>query len=524
MLQLKSPGVYIDEINSLPSAVVPVETAIPVFIGYTALSHTDRVRHRKPVRITSWMEYLSIFGTPPSMSVEVNVDEYLSASNQFLRAEVSLNTSLTNPQFNMYYSIQHYFANGGGPCYVLSVMSYTVATGETTGVTDGSFRIDHFTGGTNFVSVFSILEEYDEPTLIVIPDACLFVSDAGTGYTKFKTIVNAGLMHCKKMKDRFMIIDTISAAPKLTEYFITTPTAITAGNLLLDNAAVTGKFRTGVGSSADDLMYGAAYYPYLNTSINFVLSDANIKVATHDKITPSGTTPGGPTAGVTLDNNFGTVAAPDYFKKKYNHIYNAIWEFLNTKFVVLPPSGAIAGIYCSTDRTRGVWKAPANVGINQVISPAVPINTDFNDNLNSDTGGKSVNAIRSFTGKGTLVWGGRTLNANDLNWRFVNVRREVIFIEESISKALESFVFEPNTANTWTKAKAMVENFLTLIWRQGGLAGAKPEDAFQVNVGLNVTMSAIDVAAGMMIVEIVLVPPRPAEVIVLRVSQKLQVS
>jgi phage tail sheath protein FI len=154
----------------------------------------------------------------------------------------------------------------------------------------------------------------------------------------------------------------------------------------------------------------------------------------------------------------------------------------------------------------------------------VKVTQDLNDGLNNDPTGKSVNPIREFTGKGPLVWGARTLDAGNLNWRFINVRREVIFIEESIKKALEHFVFQPNTANTWVKVKTMITAFLTSIWKSGGLAGAKAEDAFEVHIGVDITMTPIEIAQGIMNVELVLVPPRPAEVIVIKVSQKLQVS
>ena len=136
------------------------------------------------------------------------------------------------------------------------------------------------------------------------------------------------------------------------------------------------------------------------------------------------------------------------------------------------------------------------------------------------TAGKSVNAIRAFTGKGTLVWGARTLAGNDNEWRYVNVRRFFIFVEESVKKAIEPFVFEANDANTWVRVQAMIENFLTL-WRQGALQGVKPEHAFYVAVGLGKTMTALDILEGRMIVEMGMAVVRPAEFIILRFSHKM---
>jgi uncharacterized protein len=144
-------------------------------------------------------------------------------------------------------------------------------------------------------------------------------------------------------------------------------------------------------------------------------------------------------------------------------------------------------------------------------------------NIDADTG-KSVNAIRAFSGKGILVWGGRTLDGNSNEWRYISVRRFFIMVEESVKKATAQFVFEPNDANTWVKIRAMIENYLTLLWRQGALAGAKPEHAFFVKVGLGQTMSAIDILEGRLIVEIGMAAVRPAEFIILRFMHKMQES
>jgi phage tail sheath protein FI len=133
-----------------------------------------------------------------------------------------------------------------------------------------------------------------------------------------------------------------------------------------------------------------------------------------------------------------------------------------------------------------------------------------------------VNAIRSFTGKGVLVWGARTLAGNDNEWRYVSVRRFFNMAEESIKKATEQFVFEPNDKNTWVRVKAMINNFLTAQWRAGALAGPTPEKAFYVNIGLGETMTAVDILEGNMIVEIGMAVVRPAEFIILRFSHKMQ--
>ena len=195
------------------------------------------------------------------------------------------------------------------------------------------------------------------------------------------------------------------------------------------------------------------------------------------------------------------------------------------EYIVLPPGAAIAGVYARTDANRGVWKAPANTSLNSVVGVTHLIDHDDQQGLNVDTvAGKSINAIRPFTGKGIMVWGARTLAGNDNEWRYVPVRRFFNMVEESVKKATEQFVFESNDANTWVKVRAMIENFLNLQWRAGALAGAKPNDAFYVRVGLGETMTAEDILNGIMAIEIGMAVVRPAEFIILKFSHKMQES
>jgi uncharacterized protein len=207
-----------------------------------------------------------------------------------------------------------------------------------------------------------------------------------------------------------------------------------------------------------------------------------------------------------------------------NHpLINSIVKAIKKKMSLLPPSGAMAGIYARVDNARGVWKAPANESINNVSGTKTQITAEDQSSLNVDTiAGKSINAIRAFTGKSpALVWGARTLAGNDNEWRYISVRRFFNMVEESCKKATEPFVFEPNDANTWVKVQGMIENFLTTLWRQGALQGAKPEHAFYVAVGLGKTMTALDILEGRMIVEIGMAAVRPAEFIILRFSHKM---
>ena len=208
-----------------------------------------------------------------------------------------------------------------------------------------------------------------------------------------------------------------------------------------------------------------------------------------------------------------------------NVTYNNIKTAIKNAGLVVPPGATMAGVYAATDGTRGVWKAPANVPLINVIKPTIPIDDDIQSNLNIDpNSGKSINAIRAFTGKGTLVWGARTLTGNDNDFRYISVRRFFIMVEQSTKLAAFQFVFEPNDANTWTRIRAMIENYLTNLWRQGALAGSKPEQSFYVKIGLGQTMIFQDILEGRLIVEIGMAPVRPAEFIILRFTQIQQTS
>lgn len=204
-------------------------------------------------------------------------------------------------------------------------------------------------------------------------------------------------------------------------------------------------------------------------------------------------------------------------------IISNIVEAIKKEMAMVPPSGSVAGVYAYVDRTRGVWKAPANVSLSAVSEPAEQIDFFDQEDLNVDvTGGKSINAIRTFTGLGTLVWGARTLAGNDNEWRYVPVRRFFNMVEESVKKSTGWAVFEPNDANLWTKVKSMIDNYLIQKWREGALAGATPDQAFYVKIGLGQTMTAQDILEGRMIVEIGMAVVRPAEFIILRFSHKMQ--
>ncbi len=157
------------------------------------------------------------------------------------------------------------------------------------------------------------------------------------------------------------------------------------------------------------------------------------------------------------------------------------------------------------------------------MSELIDDNTQADLNIDANAG-KSINAIRAFYGKGILVWGARTLAGNDNEWRYVSVRRFFSFVEESCKKSTSWCVFEPNDANTWARIRGQIDNFLNNQWKLGALAGAKPEQAYYVNCGIGITMTAQDILNGYLYIEIGMAAVRPAEFVVLRFSHLLQQS
>ena len=172
---------------------------------------------------------------------------------------------------------------------------------------------------------------------------------------------------------------------------------------------------------------------------------------------------------------------------------------------------------------QGVWKAPANVGVLTLRGPSQIITDDQQEQLNIDIiGGKSINAIRSFTGKGTLVWGARTLAGNDIQWRYIAVRRLFIMLEASLQNAIAFVVFEPNDETTWIKVKDMIDTYLFGLFQQGALAGTTPAETFFTRVGLGSTMTPQDILEGRMIVEVGVAAVRPEAFTVLSFEYNMQ--
>lgn len=485
--QYATPGVYIEEKSAFSNSVVAVATAVPAFIGYTAKAKAGkRDLTNTPLRITSLVEYINFFGGAPKVTFSVDGNGGLSVD--------------AASQYYMYRSLQLYFANGGGAAYIVSVGSYGngVKAGEITGAETG--------GG-----IQTLLKE-TEPTLVVVPDAVLL--SAGD----CSSVQQAMLKHCgADTRSRFAILDVHNGSQART---------------LLDDDVVTAA-RGAYGNNFVD--FGAAYYPWLNTTVvsaddvnytnvsntqDFInllnaevdsnVADGYYNAAKGDLIK---------TEIAKIANGFdGGVAN---ILKAVSPTYNELLADMVNQLNILPPSGAIAGIYALVDSSVGVFKAPANVSVSSVVGPTVNITSAEQEDLNLPLSGKAVNAIRPFVGKGTLVWGARTLDGNSQDWRYINVRRTMIMLEQSIKFAAEPFVFRPNDSNTWVAIRSMIGSFLRGQWQAGALVGSSEDEAFQVDCGLGSTMTPQDILDGYMKISVKVAISRPAEFIVITFQQKM---
>lgn len=545
MTEFKTPGVYVNEVQKFPPSVAQVETAVPSFIGYTEQA-VDGVNSLKllPKKITSMVEFETHFGGANKESIELQDTK-----------EKGLTLLKPKVKFLMYYSLQMYFANGGGPCYIISVGDYTNGV-EKAKLKDGLDASD----------------DVQESTLVIFPDATSLTDEE-----QFYAIYQDALSQAAQLKNRFVILDTYLSESNTENE--------------LNSLNTVEYLREKIGSN----IHAAAYFPHLKTVMNYAFDEkttiihkglqtggnlffndaitelnqlqaqvtgANQEllqdllaevIATIEEVNETADVKISLINAVLLQGDFDerTVAESELttvinalknnlqtaedkkgdaegkkledLKVSNSILYNQIKKEIEALKVILPPSSTMAGIYAKVDSTKGVWKAPANVGVNYVISTTEKISDEEQKELNVHATGKSINAIRTFTGKGTLVWGARTFDSSG-DWRYISVRRLFDMVEESVKNATLKFLYDPNDANTWVKVKAMIENYLNQLWMNGALAGSTPEQAYYVNIGLDKTMSSQEILAGIMNVQIGMAAVRPAEFIVLNFSHKLQES
>ncbi|MDD6209572.1 MAG: phage tail sheath C-terminal domain-containing protein [Bacteroidales bacterium] len=491
---MKTPGVYIVEKNAFPDAVVEAETAIPAFIGYTEKATDGKISLlNRPRKITSMTEFRLYFGGAP----KPKFDFAAAADSSAILSDGKRCAPGRIDKYIFYYSLLLFYANGGGPCYIVSVGDYAT-----------DIEKERLEQG------LVLLVKEPEPTLVVVPEAVQLEAD------ECYALQSGVLRHCGYVtKNRFAILDVHGGYKGRR-----------------DSARdVIEQFREKIGR--DFLDFGAAYYPWIHTSViqenelSFENLDiVNLQVLLRDELA---------SASLNDDKKMQIAAYIDGLKEglpdseqivyhktllQVSRLYGELMKEMCAVLNLLPVSAAMAGIYTMVDNTKGVWKAPANVGITRAVCPSVDISHEEQEGLNVPFNGKSVNAIRMFPGEGIKVWGARTLDGNSLDWRYINVRRTMIMLQESVKNAVRAYIFEPNDANTWICLRSMISNFLNGIWKRGGLAGAVPEDAYSVHVGLGDTMTPEDILEGVLRVTVLVAVVRPAEFIEFTIEQKVQKS
>ena len=461
MPEYLAPGVYVEE-TTLKKEVAQVETSIPAFIGFT------EKKRNAFLRIHSFEEYRKVFGRPffELPDFETDGESVSVAKNE---------TIPSSPSYKMYYVVKHFFANGGTSCFISSAGLYK----------------DKLTYGRLFKAL-ERLERESFADLIVLADVHSLESESD----QFK-LKKAALTVASRSANCLYICDINHSATDIDD----------ARKKIRD-------FRSGIGN--ENLKYGAAYFPNLTTTLIHEFDEQDVRVNYQR-------------GKLVLRHSERTIKRfPEkedeslYHREKgkFRKTYHKILKMIKTVNLELPPSGAVAGVFKGTDSATGVWKAPANVSLHQVIKPAVNITDALQQEMNIHQSGKSINAIRMFDGKNTLIWGARTLAGNDNEWRYISVRRLAGMIRQSIEQAAGWTAFEMNDATLWSGMKSQITGFLEKLWREGAFQGSKPQEAFFVKAGLGLTMTEADVSEGRVLVEIGLAALRPSEFIILQIELK----
>ncbi|KTL59774.1 phage tail protein [Photorhabdus laumondii subsp. laumondii] len=452
------PGVYIEEDASLNLSVNQGNTAIPVFIGVFSPIETNLTS--QVTRVNSWLDFTNLFNAGCITSIEITSTKLASMSAPALFESVKSDTAVVaTPDISV-------DAYNEDPAYTYQVKKVNYTTSSD------ALKLYFQNGGgpcyilpqpskltSGFLdSIPELIEQALEITLIV------YLKDSDYNqqaiYDSLTPLLNAG-------------------------YF-----------LIADNKDKNTALTTEVTSQT------ATYYPAVKVSQLIQTEDSQIAVSGYE------------------DAKRNTVTNLKQLKEKNPTVYQQAVQAIQDKIAAngntIPVSAVMAGIYCATDASRGVWKAPANV----VLSGISDITERLTDDEQGTMNQKGINAIRYFSGRGFVVWGARTLQKDD-NWRYIPVRRLFNAAERDIKQAMQSVVFEPNSQPTWERVKSAIDNYLYSLWQQGALAGNKPQEAYFVQIGKGITMSDDDIKQGKMIVKVGMAAVRPAEFIILQFSQQV---
>jgi len=532
-----TPGVYLEEPNGLSLSIQSGETAVPVFVGHFEFvdSHSDQAM--RCIRVDSWLNFTQQFKADASDSFHIDASD----ENK---------PRVDGTQLGAF-SVRLFFENGGGACYVLPLNAFSDDTVQKIG---GAIELcpditllcwcEHrtkeddqkvvtaltiLTGNTaqgsmqgRFLLMDAMLEKNEGSHTIIAPEvkdphhAATYFPALRTTYRFATDIDQIKIKNCKKPSG----VETVRDLRTLCERQSTT--LIKGAHDVIEAA---------------DAIKNTSKSEYEKT---FLSTDHSVKQAI-DRGDVSGifariqeirTKLGSPAGAIKFQME-------EFFKKldAYGNdkkAHDIAQKFLNAVIplakqpVILRASVAMAGVYARTDRERGVWKAPANVelnGVDGLVSVDLDGHIDdirIDDALNDKLVQHKVNAIRAFSGRGHVVWGARTMtNLSEPAWRYVPVRRLFSTVERDVQDALRVALFEPNSQPTWMRVRGAVASYLHRLWEQGALMGDTPQQAYFVRIGLNETMTSDDVVSGRMIVRVGMAAVRPAEFIILQLTQDM---
>lgn len=422
--------------------VQPPQTAVPAFIGYTALHRAGgRV---VAARVESLAEFERRFGGGDSrFVVQVSRD-----------GAIAVHRAQGAPAFRLHDAIHAYFAEGGGPCHVVSIGDHDAAPAR------GDFEkgLDAAAG-------------IADVTLLAMPEAVRLADAGPKGRDEYHAVCRAALAQCGRLRNRLAILD------------------------VLDDADGPAHFRAGIG--ADHLRFGAAYTPFIRVALQPFIRDELVEVRFEQD-------PG----AVPLSRL--ERASPRVFKQ-------IKVELANATRTTLPPSTAVAGAFAKTDREHGVWKAPAGTSFASAVEVTQRLPDAALQALAVPTDGKSICGIRELPGRGIAIWGARTLDAGNADGRYISVQRTAMHLEQTLRLIAAAHARAGNNDATWKTVRDEFEAYLLKLWREGGMQGSKPQEAFYVKAGLGTTMTPLDIEHGRMIVEAGFAATRPAEFVVVRV-------
>ena len=501
MPQYLSPGVYVEEVESGSRPIEGVGTAVAAFVGLAAKGPLN-----EPTLCTNWGQFTNTFG-------EFVEGTYLA------------------------HAVYGYFLNGGGACYVVRVGGESNGSGGPRGeLTSGA---DARLGGY----IIRALEPGAGGNTISVE-----ITDPGEGATEdqFKLIVRRDGQQAEEYdkastkKGRQNVVAMVNAVSKLIRIEEASPGAALekpakatvnlsgGGNppaparLAPDDYVGDASDRTGFGGleaidpitmvCVPDLM--AAYQKGMIDQEG--LKAVQLAMIAHcelmgDRVAILDSPP-----GLNAQQIREWRVDKAGYDSKYATLY---WPWIKVfdpasgQNIFVPPSGHMAGIWGRNDDTRGVHKAPANEVVRGAITLELNITKNEHDLLNPH----GINCIRTFPGRGTRVWGARTLSS-DPAWRYVNIRRLFNYLEESILGGTQWAVFEPNDYGLWAKMRRTIAAFLVNEWRKGALFGLNPDEAFFVKCDEE-TNPAESIDAGMVVCEIGVAPVKPAEFVIFRLSQ-----